>query len=83
VGRQYVLENSRLDNATICSRLAYLCETTGMKLRYKNMCARGVMVYARYSSGDYWYDKKFLKRLSFPTPKSAAGHYCCLTAGPG
>ena len=65
VGRQYVLENSRLDNATICSRLAYLCETTGMKLRYKNMCARGVMVYARYSSGDYWYDKKVFKTTFF------------------
>jgi DNA polymerase-4 len=65
VGGQYVLEDSHLDNAALCSRLAYLCETTGMKLRYKNMCARGIVVYARYASGDYWYDKKVFKTTFF------------------
>ena len=33
IGRQYVLEDTRLDDEGIRSRLAYLCETTGMKLR--------------------------------------------------
>jgi DNA polymerase-4 len=65
VGRQYVLEDSHLDNVAVCSRLAYLCETTGMKLRYKSLCARGIMVYVRFASGDYWYDKKVFKTTFF------------------
>lgn len=65
IGRQYVLEDPRLDNDSLHSRLAYLCETTGMKLRYKGLCARGVMVYARYLSGDYWYERKMFKTSCF------------------
>jgi DNA polymerase-4 len=65
IGRQYVLEDTRLDEATINSRLAYLCETTGMKLRYKGFCARGIMVYARYVSGDYWYERRMFKTTFF------------------
>src|SRR5665213_375731 len=51
IGRQYVLEDTRLDAEMINSRLSYLCETTGMKLRYIGLCSRGIMVYARYVSG--------------------------------
>ena len=65
IGRQYVLEDTRLDEATINSRLAYLCETTGMKLRYKGFSARGIMVYARYAGGDYWYERKMFKTTFF------------------
>ena len=65
IGRQYVLEDTRLDEATINSRLAYLCETTGMKLRYKGFSARGIMVYARYASGDYWYERRMFKTTFF------------------
>lgn len=65
IGRQYVLEDMRLDEATLNSRLAYLCETTGMKLRYKGFCARGIMVYARYQSGDYWYERRMFKTTFF------------------
>jgi DNA polymerase-4 len=65
IGRQYVLENSRLNDEAVCSRLAYLCETTGMKLRYKNLCARGIMVYAKYATGDYWYERKMFKTTFF------------------
>ncbi len=65
IGRQYVLEDTRLDEATINSRLAYLCETTGMKLRYKGFSARGIMVYARYVSGDYWYERRMFKSTFF------------------
>ena len=61
VGRQYVLEDSRLGIESINSRLSYLCETTGLKLRHKNLCARGILVYARYASGDYWYNRKIFK----------------------
>lgn len=65
IGRQYVLEDTHLDDETINSRLAYLCETTGMKLRHKGFCARGIMVYARYLSGDYWYERKMFKTTFF------------------
>lgn len=65
IGRQYVLEDARLDDATINSRLAYLCETTGMKLRYKGFSARGIMVYARYLGGDYWYERRMFKTTFF------------------
>ena len=65
IGRQYVLEDPRLDDEVINSRLAYLCETTGMKLRYKGFSARGLMVYARYLSGDYWYERRMFKTTFF------------------
>jgi DNA polymerase IV len=65
IGRQYVLENMRIDDQTVNDRLAYLCETTGMKLRHKGFCARGVMVYARYAGGDYWYERKMFKTTFF------------------
>lgn len=65
VGRQYVLENTDLTEAEIDSRLSYLCETTGAKLRYKNLSARGVSVYARYISGDYWHERKVFKTTFF------------------
>jgi len=65
IGRQYVMDNLRPTEAMVRSRLAYLCETTGMKLRYKGLAARGILVYARYASGDYWYGRKIFKSTFF------------------
>lgn len=65
VGRQYVLDDMRPSDALVRSRLAYLCETTAMKLRYKGLAARGILVYVRYASGDYWYDRKMFKSTFF------------------
>lgn len=65
IGRQYVLEDKRPTQEVILSRMAYLCETTGMKLRYKAMCARGIMVYIKYETGDYWYERKMFKSTFF------------------
>lgn len=65
VGRQFVLDDMKPTPELIHSRLAYLCETTAMKLRYKNLCARGVFVYVRYASGDYWYERKMFKSRFF------------------
>jgi len=61
VGRQFVLDDMRPSAELVRSRLAYLCETTAMKLRYKEVCARGVFVYVRYANGDYWYDRRMFK----------------------
>jgi hypothetical protein len=30
-------------------------------MRSKDLCARGILVYARYSSGDSWYNRKMFK----------------------
>lgn len=65
VGRQFVLDNMKPTPELIHSRLAYLCETTAMKLRYKNLCARGMFVYVRYAGGDYWYERKMFKTSFF------------------
>lgn len=61
VGRQFVLDQMRPTDELVRSRLSYLCETTAMKLRYKQVCARGVFVYVRYAGGDYWYDRRMFK----------------------
>lgn len=65
IGRQYVIENRQPSAELVLSRLAYLCETTGVKLRYKNLCARGVMVYVKYQSGDGWYSRQMFKSTFF------------------
>lgn len=65
IGRQYVLEDRQPSEEVLRSRLSYLCETTAMKLRHKNMCARGIFVYVRYQNGDYWYDRRKFKSTFF------------------
>src|SRR5665213_2192473 len=65
IGRQYVLDTLRPTEQQVRERLAYLCETTGMKLRYKGMSARGIFVYVRYASGDYWYERRMFKSSFF------------------
>ena len=47
--------------------MGYLCETTAMKLRYKGFAARGMFVYVRYVSGDYWYERRMFKTTFFTT----------------
>ena len=65
IGRQFVMDEMRPSEDTVRARLAYLCETTAMKLRYKNVAARGVFVYVRYASGDYWYERRMFKSSFF------------------
>jgi DNA polymerase-4 len=65
IGRQFVLDEMHPTEELIRSRLSYLCETTAMKLRYKNMSARGIHVYVRYASGDYWYERRMFKSSFF------------------
>ncbi len=65
VGRQYVLDIRRPSDQEVRTRLSYLCETTGMKLRYRGLCARGVMVHVRYANGDSWYERKMFKSTFF------------------
>jgi DNA polymerase-4 len=66
VGRQYVLDRESANREDILrSRLAYLAETTAMKLRYNSLAARGVSIFVGYSSGDYWHTHRTFKSTFF------------------
>ena len=61
VGRQWVVKNPSSNMDYMRSCLSFLCETTGMKLRYKNVEARGICVWARLQTGESWYSKRMYK----------------------
>lgn len=65
VGRQWVVQEPLKTMKHINSCLSYLCETTGMKLRYRQSEARGVCVWASYQNGDYWKNKHMYKGSFF------------------
>lgn len=65
VGRQFVMDDMRPSDEVLHSRLAYLCETTAMKLRYKGLSARGIYIYLMYAGGDSWYERKMFKTSFF------------------
>jgi DNA polymerase-4 len=69
VGRQYVLDVRTTDEDKILSRFQYLCETTGRKLRYNKVDARGVLVWAAFSNGESWFQRKMFK-TTFYTDRS-------------
>ena len=58
VGRQWVLGKSSRDDSYILPAFQYLCQTTGQKLRFNNVDARGVMVGLHLQSGEYWFKRK-------------------------
>lgn len=61
VGRQWVLKKPSADENYILPCFQYLCETTGKKLRYQNVDARGMLVWARFQTGEQWYQRKMYK----------------------
>lgn len=61
VGRQWVVKNPSNDDAYLRSCLHFLTETTGMKLRYRNVEARGVCVWMSFSTGGGWKDKQMFR----------------------
>ncbi|MFO0781439.1 MAG: hypothetical protein U0524_00915 [Candidatus Saccharimonadales bacterium] len=66
VGRQWMVKNPSNDDTYLRSCLHYLTETVSMKLRYRNVEARGVCVWLRFSRGGGWSDKK-MYRTTFYT----------------
>lgn len=54
IGRQWVLSRPSTDDNFILPCFQYLCETTGKKLRYQGVDARGIVVWARFQNGDRW-----------------------------
>ena len=61
VGRQWVVKDPSSKDDYLLPCLSYLCETTGMKLRYRNVEARGICVWATYQNGEYWKGKRMYK----------------------
>ena len=61
IGRQFVLDIYNPTEQQLHERLAHLSYSTALKLRYKNVSARGLYVYARFDTGDYWYTRKKFK----------------------
>lgn len=61
IGRQFVLDKRSNDNSVILPRFQYLCETTGKKLRYNQVDARGVLVWLVLQNGEYWQTRKMHK----------------------
>jgi DNA polymerase-4 len=61
VGRQWVLSKASSDDSFILPCFHYLCETTGKKLRFQGVDARGIIVWVRFQSGDSWYLRKMFK----------------------
>lgn len=69
VGRQYVLDVRTTDEQAILSRFQHLCESTGKKLRYNGVDARGVLVWLRFSNGEFWRARHMFK-TTFYTDKA-------------
>lgn len=61
VGRQFVLDRASADDAFLLPRFHYLCETTAMKLRYNNVDARGILVWASFQTGESWAQRKMFR----------------------
>ena len=69
IGRQYVLESSRLSQDEIKQRLFHLCEGVGARLRRKNKVARGVEVHVHTHNHNYWH-KRHKLTVPFFTDKA-------------
>lgn len=61
VGRQWVVRKASSDEEYLRSCLHFLTETTAMKLRFRNVVARGVCVHLHFQAGGTWYEKKMFK----------------------
>ncbi len=69
VGRQFVMDDYSASEEKVRNRLAHLCESTGLKLRYKGFCASGISVYIQYKTGDSWHSRKAFGSSFFTTPE--------------
>lgn len=61
VGRQWVVKKPSASDEYLQPCLHFLAETTGMKLRYREVEARGVCVWVRFQAGGGWREKKMFK----------------------
>lgn len=66
IGRQWVVKDPSCKDDYLLPCLSYLCETTGMKIRYRNVEARGICVWATLRNGEFW-QQKMMHKSSFYT----------------
>lgn len=61
VGRQFAMDKPTADDDVLLPRFQYLCQTTGMKLRYRGVDARGIQVWLDFRSGESWGLRKMFR----------------------
>lgn len=61
IGRQWVVHTPSSKNEYLLPCLSFLCETTGMKLRFRNVEARGICVWGSFKNGESWHAKRMHK----------------------
>ncbi len=61
VGRQFVMDRNTADEDILLPRFHYLCQTTAMKLRFNNVDARGVLVWADFQNGESFMLRKMFR----------------------
>jgi len=69
VGRQYVLERFDLSYEEIVERLHHLCESVGSRMRSQQKSARGIYVYVKTRSREYWHSST-LSQLPFSSDQT-------------
>ncbi len=65
VGRQWVLDHPTSQTHKLNSYLQFLCQTTGKKMRYKNVDARGILVWIIFINHENWLKRKMFKSSFF------------------
>ena len=65
VGRQWVVKSPSNKDDYLHPCLHFLAETTGMKLRYRGVVARGICVWARFRNGGGWQERRMYKSTFF------------------
>ena len=58
IGRQWVVDQNGDDDEYLSACLHYLVESVGLKLRFRDVAARGVCVWLRTQSGDCYHKKQ-------------------------
>lgn len=64
IGRQWVVDQSGDDNDYLAGCLHYLAENVGLKLRFRQVAARGVGLWLHYHAGERW-QRRQLANTSF------------------
>jgi len=65
VGRQWVVKDPTHTSEYLLPCLAFLCETAGVKLRFRNVEARGICVWATLQNGELFRLKRMYKTTFF------------------
>lgn len=65
VGRQWVVKDPSDDDEYLRSCLHFLVETTGTKLRYRDVEARGICVWVDFKVGGGWHAKRMVRSTMY------------------